>query len=123
VRAGELIAAFGVQAAGAGAPAASLSGGNQQRMVIASALERHPAVVVAENPTRGLDLKAVSEVFQRLRDAADRGAAVVVHLADLDELLELADRVAVVASGRVTELPAGTSRGAIGEAMVGGRGE
>jgi simple sugar transport system ATP-binding protein len=119
-RAGELIELFGVRAAGPGATAASLSGGNQQRMVIAAALERRPGVLVAENPTRGLDIKAVEEVFQRLRDAANQGVAVVVHLTDLDELLELADRVAVVASGRVTELAPGTDRGTIGEAMLGG---
>jgi simple sugar transport system ATP-binding protein len=89
-------------------------------MVIAAALERSPAVLVAENPTRGLDLKATDEVQRRLREAADRGVAVLVHSSDLDEVLALADRVMVVSQGVATELPAGTSRGEIGELMLAG---
>lgn len=119
-RAGELIASYGVQASGPEARAATLSGGNQQRMVIAAALERRPRVLVAENPTRGLDLRASAEVAARLREAAGAGVAVVVHMGDLDELLDVATRVVVAASGVLRELPAGASREEIGQAMLGG---
>ena len=84
-----------------------LSGGNQQRLVIAAALERRPTVIVAENPTRGLDLRATAEVHERLRNAARQGVAVIVHFADLDELLELADRIVVLTNGILVETPPG----------------
>jgi simple sugar transport system ATP-binding protein len=115
----ELLQRFAVRASGPEARAASLSGGNQQRLVIAGALERRPTVLVAENPTRGLDLRATAEVYQRLRAAAASGVAVLVHLADLDELLELADRIVVLAGGVLSEVPPGASRDEIGRRMLG----
>lgn len=118
-RTAELIAEFGVRAAGASASAASLSGGNQQRMVVAEALERRPAVLLAENPTRGLDIRAAREVMERLRSAARSGVAVLVHLTDLDELLALASRIVVLSEGTLRELPAGASRDEIGRQMLG----
>jgi simple sugar transport system ATP-binding protein len=116
----QLIEAFGVTAVGPDALAASLSGGNQQRLVVAAALERRPQVIVAENPTRGLDLRATAEVHDRLRSAARSGVAVVVHLADLDELLGLADRIAVLRGGALTQLPRGAERDQIGRRMLEG---
>ncbi|MDQ2671177.1 MAG: ATP-binding cassette domain-containing protein, partial [Gemmatimonadota bacterium] len=100
-------------------PAEALSGGNQQKFVVARALEVEPRVVVAENPTRGLDLHAAAAVHGALREAAARGAAVLVHSSDLDEVLELATRVVVVANGRVVTPPVGASRDAIGRLMLG----
>ena len=114
----ELLEEFSVRAQGPRTPAIALSGGNQQRMVLAAALERHPAVLVAENPTRGLDIKATAEIHGRLREAATRGVAVLFHSGDLDEVLELADRVLVVREGQVIELPRGTSRQEIGARML-----
>ncbi len=122
-RAGELIAEYAVRASGPDAIAASLSGGNQQRMLVAAALDKQPAVLVAENPTRGLDLRATAEVHERLRDAAGRGVAVVLHLADLDDLLEIATRIVVVSSGILTELPADCGRDRIGRQMLAARAE
>ena len=116
----ELIAAFGVRASGASAHAASLSGGNQQRMVVAEALERRPAVLLAENPTRGLDVRASQELMERLRAAAQSGVAVLVHLADLDELLLIASRIVVLSEGHLWEMPAGATRDQIGRRMLGG---
>ena len=107
-----------VRAASSGAQVESLSGGNQQKFVLARALEGNPRVIVAENPTRGLDLLAAQSVHQRLRDAAQRGAAVIVHSSDLDEVLEIADRIVVVARGKLTELPANVSRDMVGDAML-----
>ncbi|MEY4372898.1 MAG: hypothetical protein RL219_1667 [Actinomycetota bacterium] len=82
---------------------AALSGGNQQKLLVGRELEREPAVVIAHGPTQGLDLAAASSIRNHLTAAAQRGAAVVVISADLDELLELADRVVVLSSGRVTD--------------------
>lgn len=114
-----LIAQYGVRAPGAAARAGNLSGGNQQRMILAGALERTPRLLLAENPTRGLDLKATDEVMRRLRGAADSGVAVLVHLPDLDDLLGLVSRVVVLYQGRVLEVPAGSSRDLIGQMMLG----
>jgi simple sugar transport system ATP-binding protein len=87
-------------------------------MVLAAALERQPEVLVAENPTRGLDIKATAEIHARLREAAKQGVAVLFHSSDLDEVVELADRVLVVREGRVIELPEGATRQEIGARML-----
>lgn len=117
-----VMARFDVRASGATARAATLSGGNQQRLVLARELDGDPELVVADQPTRGLDLRATAEVHERLRQARARGAAVIVHSADLDEIVELADRVIVVVAGRVSGVAGG--RDAIGRAMLGvGAGE
>lgn len=119
----ELIRSFGIVATGPDTPAATLSGGNQQKVVLARALSRAPRVLVAENPTRGLDIRATDEVHERLRDAARAGVAVVVYSTDLDEVLELAERVLVVHRGRVSEAPRGADRRMVGDLMLGvGRG-
>jgi simple sugar transport system ATP-binding protein len=115
----DLISRAEIVAAGPGAAAASLSGGNQQKLVVARALAEAPAVIVAENPTRGLDVRAAAAVGARLRAAAAAGAAVLMHSTDLDEVLELADRVVVAARGRLREAPAGADRAAIGALMLG----
>jgi ABC-type uncharacterized transport system ATPase subunit len=118
----ELLRAYDVVAAGPRAPASSLSGGNQQKVVIARELSRRPRVVVAENPTRGLDLRATAAVHARLRAAAEAGAAVLIHSSDLDEVLELATRVLVVSRGVLAEPPSGTAAGReeIGAMMLAG---
>jgi len=122
-RAGELIVTHAIRAEGPEAAVQSLSGGNQQRLLIALALERRPAVLVAENPTRGLDLRGTAELLDRLRHAARNGVCVIVHLSDLDELLELADRVIVLANGVLHEAPPTSSRQEIGRLMLGDRPE
>jgi ABC-type uncharacterized transport system ATPase subunit len=116
----ELLREYEVVASGPSAPAASLSGGNQQKLVLARELSRRPRVIVAENPTRGLDLRATMAIHSRLRDAAGQGAAVLVHCSDLDELLSLAERYVVVARGALLEVPLEASRYDIGELMVTG---
>jgi simple sugar transport system ATP-binding protein len=116
----ELLREYEVVASGPSAPAASLSGGNQQKLVLARELSRRPRVIVAENPTRGLDLRATMAIHSRLRDAAGQGAAVLVHCSDLDELLSLAERYVVVARGALLEVPPEASRYDIGELMVTG---
>ena len=121
-RTASLIAEYGVVAPGPDAPAAALSGGNQQKMVVARELARGPRVVVAENPTRGLDIRATEEIHARLRAAAASGAAVLMYSSDLDEVLALAARVVVIARGVLTEVPGNATRVQVGELMVtGGR--
>jgi simple sugar transport system ATP-binding protein len=118
-RTAQMIAEFGVRAVGPDAPAASLSGGNQQKLIIARALEHDPAVLVAENPTRGLDVQATRAVHDRLRQAAGRGVAVLLYSSDLDEVMALGQRIVVMARGTLREAPAGASRADIGAIMLG----
>ncbi len=108
---------FEVRADSEASPAHTLSGGNQQRFILGRELESHPPLVVAENPTRGLDLRATAFVHSRLLGTAADGAAVVVYAGDLDEVLGLADRVLVVHDGIVRELP--LDRDLIARGMVG----
>jgi ABC-type uncharacterized transport system ATPase subunit len=99
--------------------AALLSGGNAQKLVIAREFSRKPRIVVAHSPSRGLDMRATSEVHSRLREARDHGAAVLLISEDLDEILLLADRLGVMSRGRiVAEFNAPADRQAIGAAMV-----
>lgn len=108
---------FDIRASGSSAPMKTLSGGNQQKFVLARELDGDPELVVAENPTRGLDIRASGFVREQLRAARDNGVAVVFYSSDLDEIMELADRVLVVNSGRVAEVPMDRAR--IGAAMLG----
>jgi len=112
-----LIARFDVRGGTASSRARALSGGNQQKLVLARELDDAPALLVAENPTRGLDIRATDDVHARLRDAARAGAAVVVFSSDLDEVLLLADRVLVVYAGLVRECA--PDREIVGRAMLG----
>jgi len=115
-----LIREFGVRAAGQEAPVATLSGGNQQKLIIARAIERDPAVIIAENPTRGLDVQATRAVRERLREAAARGVAVLVFSSDLDEVMVLGQRIVVMVRGTLREARRGASRTEIGSIMLGG---
>jgi general nucleoside transport system ATP-binding protein len=119
-RTAALLKEYEVVAPGPDVPAAVLSGGNQQKVVVARELARQPRVVVAENPTRGLDLRAAAAIHARLRAAAAGGAAVLVYSSDLDEVLALADRLLVAARGTLIEPPPGASRAQVGELMVTG---
>ena len=108
---------FDVRARGPSEKARVLSGGNQQKLILARELSDAPHLVVAENPTRGLDIRATRDVHLRLRRAADTGAAVVVHSSDLDEVLALSDRVLVMHAGGVHAVDG--DRESVGRAMLG----
>jgi simple sugar transport system ATP-binding protein len=115
-----LILEYDVRAESAHVPIRTLSGGNQQKLVLARELELGSSserALVAENPTRGLDVRATAEVHARLRSAALDGAAIVLYSSDIDEVLLLATRVFVVFERAVRELPLDRDR--IGQAMVG----
>ena len=118
-RTAEILSEFSIRAGGPDALASTMSGGNQQKVVLARALEHAPRILIAENPTRGLDIRATHEVHGRLRSAALRGVAVVIYSTDLDEVLALADRVLVVHRGAVHEAPAGSDRKHVGAMMLG----
>lgn len=100
-RTSDAIAEFGVRATGPGQRAAELSGGNQQRFVVARERATAPMALVAENPTRGLDIRATALVARELEDARAAGAAVVLYSSDLEEVLALATRVVACHAGRV----------------------
>ena len=100
-RAAHLMAAFNIRGAQATAAVAALSGGNQQKVVVARELQHEPGLIIAVNPTRGLDLGASAEVMRRLVDARVRGAGVLLLHHDLDELLAVSDRVLVLCGGRL----------------------
>lgn len=116
-RARHLLVQHDIRAAGPRAAAESLSGGNQQRFVIAREMDPRPALLVAEHPTRGLDIRASEDVRERLISCAGQGTTVVFHSNDLDEIVALADRVLVVHHGHVTEVA--VEPRAIGRAMIG----
>jgi len=103
-------------------PARALSGGNQQKLCVARALRAAPGVLVAVNPTRGLDVAATAAVREELRAQARAGTAVLVISTELDEVLELGQRIAVLFRGGLLEVPAGErGREAIGLRMLGQR--
>ena len=85
--------------------AGALSGGNQQKFILGRELDARPALVVAENPVRGLDHLATAQVLRELQHAADAGSAVVLYSGDLDELLPVGDRMFVMFAGRLREVP------------------
>ncbi len=106
------------------ARAGSLSGGNQQKVVLARELSSRPTVLVADNPTWGLDVGAIDYVHRRLLGMRDAGGAILLITLDLEELYKLADRIAVIYRGQVT-LESPTSQvddGDLAMAMAGRRG-
>lgn len=112
-----------VRSAGVGTAASTLSGGNQQRVVLARELEGDPEFLVAENPTRGLDVAGeafVHDALRRLRSRAGKPAGVVLVSTDLDEVLALADRFFVMVRGRLHPVDPGPDlRDRLGSRMLG----
>ncbi|MEU8526899.1 ATP-binding cassette domain-containing protein, partial [Streptomyces sp. NPDC048629] len=122
-----VLSAHDIRADGPDAPMSSLSGGNQQKVVLARELALEPLVcLAAAQPTRGLDVGAVDAVHSRVREAAARGVGVLVVSSELDELLALCDRVVVAYRGRLSA-PVGAAepgaRDRIGRLMLGADGE
>jgi simple sugar transport system ATP-binding protein len=96
-----LIEQFDIRTPGEDVSASSLSGGNQQKVIVARELSRHPELVVAAQPTRGLDVGAIEFVHQKLVEARDAGKAVLLVSLELDEILALSDRIAVMYEGEI----------------------
>jgi ABC-type uncharacterized transport system ATPase subunit len=103
---GELLERFRIRSAGVTSLAASLSGGNRQRLAVARALAGAPRVLVAHDVCRGLDLRTTADVHRMLREFAAAGGAALLISSDLDELLALSTRLSVICRGRVVLLPA-----------------
>jgi ABC-type uncharacterized transport system ATPase subunit len=100
-RAADLVAAFSVKTASLDSPISSLSGGNVQRAVLARELTGDVDLLIVANPCFGLDFSAVAEIRVRIMDARNQGAAVLLISEDLDEIMELADRVLVMSEGAI----------------------
>jgi general nucleoside transport system ATP-binding protein len=124
-RAGPMLKDYDVRGGDSDTRAASLSGGNQQKVVIARELSADPAVLIAAQPTRGLDVGAIEFVHRRLVEQRDQGRAILLVSLELEEVRSLADRVLVIYEGAiVAELPPSASEEDFGVAMTGGgRGE
>lgn len=99
--AARLSAQMSIRAPGLAAPVGSLSGGNQQKVAIGKWLGAEKSVLLLDEPTRGVDIAAKREIHGLLRDATDRGAALLVSSSETDELIELCDRILVMHAGRV----------------------
>ena len=96
-----MIAAYGIKTAGRDAVAKSLSGGNLQKIMLARELAGQPAVIVAAQPTRGLDVGAMEYIHQRILQERERGAGILLISEDLDEVFNLSDRIVVLYEGEV----------------------
>ncbi len=96
-----LIEQFDIRTPGEDVNASSLSGGNQQKVIVARELSRRPELVVAAQPTRGLDVGAIEFVHRKLVEARDAGKAVLLVSLELDEILALSDRIAVMYEGEI----------------------
>ncbi len=118
---GDLVEQFDIRAPGLGATFDNLSGGNQQKAVIARELHANPALLVAAHPTRGLDVGAIEFVYEVIRSYRASGGAVLLISGELDEILALADRFVVLLGGRASSImhPTETSLTDIGLAMTG----
>jgi general nucleoside transport system ATP-binding protein len=121
-RAGRLLREFDVRGGRPQTLAAALSGGNQQKVVIAREVSRDPRILVAAQPTRGLDVGAIEFVHRRLVKERDEGRAILLVSFELEEILSLSDRILVVYEGRIAgEYPPGVTEEELGIAMTGGR--
>jgi general nucleoside transport system ATP-binding protein len=119
-RATALISEFDVRGGRATTPCGSLSGGNQQKVILAREIGRDPQVLIAAQPTRGLDVGAIEFVHRRLVAERDEGRAILLVSLELDEILSLSDRILVIFEGRIVgEFPPDVSEEELGLAMAG----
>jgi simple sugar transport system ATP-binding protein len=117
-----LMEEFDVRAPSPETTAGALSGGNQQKLIVARELHREPSVLLAVQPTRGLDVGAIEFVHKQIVDERDRGRGVLVISFDLDEVLDLSDRVLVLYEGRIVgDFPSGQAERTVLGLLMGGR--
>ncbi len=118
-----LMTEFDVRAASELVTAGSLSGGNQQKAVIAREIERNPDLLIVSQPTRGLDVGAIEYIRKRLVAERDKGKAVLVVSFELDEILDVSDRIAVIHDGKIQGVldPGKTDKQELGILMAGGK--
>jgi len=114
------VAEFDIRTQTITATTSSLSGGNQQKVVLARELSRPLAALIANQPTRGVDVGAIEFLHSRLVAERDRGTAVLIVSTELDEVVALADRIAVMYRGKIVGIvPSDTSREVLGLMMAG----
>jgi len=120
-RCAEMMAAYDVRPVAPDLPAARFSGGNQQKLVLAREIEAAPDLLLAGQPTRGVDIGAAAFIHRRLLALRASGKAVLLVSADLDEILALSDRVLVMFDGRIVgeTTPAAADDRALGMMMTG----
>jgi ABC-type uncharacterized transport system ATPase subunit len=117
-----LVREFDVRARGINVAAATLSGGNQQKLILARELEEDPRLLIAHQPTRGLDVGAIEFVWKQLLEQKEAGRAVLLISAELDEIYELSDRIVTIYEGRITgEYSPEVPPEELGIGMTGGR--
>ena len=118
----KLMQEFDVRAASEIVPASALSGGNQQKAIIAREINRDPDLLIVSQPTRGLDVGAIEYIHKRLIEARDNGKAVLVVSFELDEILNVSDRIAVIHDGKIQGIvtPETTNKQELGVLMAGG---
>ena len=118
----KLMEEFDVRAASEIVPAAALSGGNQQKAIIAREIDRDPDLLIVSQPTRGLDVGAIEYIHKRLIEERDNGKAVLVVSFELDEILNVSDRIAVIHDGKIQGIvsPETTNKQELGVLMAGG---
>ena len=120
-RAAKLIQEFDVRGGGPQTAAGGLSGGNQQKVILAREIDRNPKVLIAAQPTRGLDVGAIEFVHRRLITERDEGRAILLISLELEEILSLSDRILVIFEGRIVgEFAPSVSEEELGVAMTGG---
>jgi simple sugar transport system ATP-binding protein len=100
----KLIANYDVRTPNEDVAASALSGGNQQKMIVAREIEKDPELIIAAQPTRGLDVGAIEYIHKRLVEERDNGRAVLLVSLELDEVLSLADRIAVIYDGEIVDI-------------------
>jgi simple sugar transport system ATP-binding protein len=119
-RARRLLQAFDVRGGTPTTKASALSGGNQQKVVVAREVERDPRVLLAAQPTRGLDVGAIEFVHRRLVEERDQGRAILLASLELEEILSLSDRILVMFEGRIVgEYTPDVTAEELGVAMTG----
>ncbi|PZX09840.1 autoinducer 2 ABC transporter ATP-binding protein LsrA [Celeribacter halophilus] len=107
---------LGIKCASPDQPVGSLSGGNQQKVLLSKCLAAEPKLLILDEPTRGVDVGARNDIYRIIEDLAATGTSVIVISSDFDEVVRLSDRIAVMAGGHLAgELPAGASTDAIGQ--------
>lgn len=118
----KLMEEFDVRAASELVPAAALSGGNQQKAIIAREIDRDPDLLIVSQPTRGLDVGAIEYIHKSLIEERDNGKAVLVVSFELDEILNVSDRIAVIHDGKIQGIvsPETTNKQELGVLMAGG---
>jgi general nucleoside transport system ATP-binding protein len=120
-RARRLIKEFDVRGGGPRTPGGALSGGNQQKVILAREIDRNPRILIAAQPTRGLDVGAIEFVHGRLVEERDEDRALLLVSLELEEVLSLADRILVIYEGEIVgEFPPTATEEELGVAMTGG---